>query len=83
MGFLDKAKDSMRKVAEQAQEGLSEAKDKGQEIVLKRKINGLAEELGHLVLRQKAGETGVEPEIDRVVSEVRAIEAEIAALDED
>jgi DNA anti-recombination protein RmuC len=82
MGLLDKAVDAAKKVADAAQEGLSEAKDKGQELVLKRKINGFAEEIGHLVARQKGGESGLDGEIDRLVGEMRAAEAEIKALEE-
>lgn len=82
MGILDKAVDAAKKVAETAQEGISDAKDKGQGMVLKRKINGYAEEIGHLVVRQKGGETGLDAEVDRLVGEVRAVEAEIKALDE-
>ncbi len=82
MGILDKAVDAAKKVADAAQEGLAEAKDKGQGLVLKRKINGYAEEIGHLVARQKGGETGLDTEVDRLVSEMRAAEAEIKALDE-
>jgi hypothetical protein len=82
MGILDKAVDAAKKVAETAQEGLSEAKDKGQTVVLKRKVNGFAKEIGHLVIRQKGGETGLDAEIDRLVGEARAVEAEIKALDE-
>jgi len=82
MGLLDKAVDAAKKVAETAQEGLAEAKDKGQEMVLKRKINGLAEEIGHIVVRQKGGEAGLDGEVDRLVSEIRAAEAEIKALEE-
>jgi hypothetical protein len=83
MGILDKAVDAAKKVAETAQEGFSEAKDKGQTVVLKRKVNGFAEEIGHLVIRQKGGEAGLDAEIDRLVGEVRAVEAEMKALDED
>jgi len=83
MGILDKAVDAGKKVAETAQEGFSEAKDKAQGVVLKRKVNGFAEEIGHLVIRQKGGEAGLDAEIDRLVGEVRAVEAEIKALDED
>lgn len=82
MGILDKAVDAAKKVAETAQEGISEAKDKGQGLVIKRKINGYAEEIGHLVVRQKGGETGLDGEVDRLVGEIRAAEAEIKALDE-
>jgi hypothetical protein len=82
MGLLDKAVDAAKKVADAAQEGLSEAKDKGQEMVLKRKINGYAEEIGHIVIRQKNGEAGLDGELDRLVGEIRAAEAEIKALEE-
>lgn len=82
MGLLDKAADAAKKLADAAQEGLSEAKDKGQEMVLKRKINGYAEEIGHLVVRQKGGESGLDAEVDRLVGEIRAAEAEIKALEE-
>lgn len=82
MGMLDKAKDAAKKVADVAQEGLAEAKDKGQELVLRRKINGLAEEIGHLVVRQKGGESGLDAEIDRLAGEIRAADAEIKALEE-
>ncbi len=82
MGLLDKAVDAAKKVADAAQEGLSEAKDKGQSLVLRRKVNALAEEIGHIVLRQKGGESGLDGEIDRLVGEVRAAEAEIKALEE-
>ncbi len=82
MGFLDKAKETAKKVADSAQDAVGDAKEKGQELLLKRKINGWAEEIGHLVLRQKAGESGLDDEIDKLVSEVRAAEAEIDALDE-
>ncbi len=83
MGILDKAVDAGKKVAETAQEGLSDAKDKAQSVVLKRKVNGFAEEIGHLVIRQKGGEAGLDTEIDRLIGEVRAVEAEMKALDED
>lgn len=83
MGLMDKAGAAAKKVADVAQEGLSEAKDKGQTMVLRRKINGYAEELGYLVMRQKDGEAGLETEIDRLVGEIRAGEAEIRALDEE
>lgn len=82
MGLLDKAVDAAKKVADAAQEGLSEAKDKGQEMVLKRKINGYAEEIGHIVIRQKNGESGLDGELERLVGEIRAAEAEIKALEE-
>ena len=83
MGLVDKAKDAAKRATDAAQKGASEARDKAQELGLKRRQNALAEELGHVVVRQHDGESGLEDEVARLVSEIRAIGAEIAALDED
>ncbi len=82
MGLLDKAKETAKKAQDAAAKGLDQAKDKGQEFNLKRKQNTLAEELGHIVFRQREGEAGLDAEIDRLVGELRAVKAEIDALDE-
>jgi hypothetical protein len=50
---------------------------------LKRRQNALAQDLGFLVVRQRDGESGLDAEIDRMVGEVKAVQAEIDALDED
>jgi hypothetical protein len=83
VGLVDKAKDAAKRAADAAQKGAGEAKDKAQELSLKRKQNALAEDLGHLVVRQRDGESGLDAEIDRVVSEIRAVQAEMDALDDD
>ena len=83
MGLVDKAKDAAKRAADAAQKGAGEARDKAQELSLKRKQNALAEDLGHLVVRQRDGESGLDAEIDRVVSEIRAVQAEMEALDDD
>ena len=83
MGLVDKAKDAAKRAADAAQKGAGEARDKAQELSLKRKQNALAEDLGHLVVRQRDGESGLDAEIDRLVSEIRAVQAEIDALDDD
>jgi DNA anti-recombination protein RmuC len=83
VGLLDKAKDAAKKAQETASKGISEAKDKGQEYTLKRRQNALAEELGQIVFRQREGEAGLDAEIDRLVGEMRALKAEIDALDEE
>ena len=49
---------------------------------LKRKQSALAADLGRIVFRQREGETGLDAEIDRLVSEMRGVRAEIEALDE-
>jgi hypothetical protein len=82
MGLMDKAKDVAKKAGDVAQKGLEEAKDKGQELTLRRKLNSLAEELGHVVYRQRDGESGLDGEVERIVSEMRGVRAEIDALEE-
>lgn len=83
MGLVDKAKDAAKRAQEAAQKGAGEARDKAQELSLKRRLNGLAEDLGHIVFRQREGETGLDAEVDRLVSEMRGVRAEIEALGED
>ncbi len=83
MGFADKARDAAKKAVDAAQKGAGEARDKAQEMTLKRKMNGVAEELGYTVVRQRDGESGLDAHIDRLVSEIRATQAEIDALEED
>jgi hypothetical protein len=82
VGLVDKARDAAKRATEAAQKGASEARDKALELSLKRRLNGLAEDLGHVVFRQRDGETGLDAEVDRLVSEMRAVRAEIEALDE-
>jgi hypothetical protein len=83
MGLVDKAEDAARRAAGVARKGAEGARDKAQELGLKRRSNALAEELGHVVVRQHDGEPGLEPEVERLVAEIRAVRAEIAGLDED
>jgi hypothetical protein len=83
VGLVDKAKDAAKRAADAAQKGAGEARDKAQELGLKRRQNALAEDLGYLVVRQRDGESGLDAEIDRVVSEIRAVQAEMDALDEE
>jgi hypothetical protein len=81
MGLVDKAKEAAKRAADAAQKGAEEARDKAQELGLKRKQNALAQDLGYLVVRQRDGESGLDAEIDRVVSEIKAVRAEMDALD--
>ena len=83
MGLVDKAKDAATRAADVARKGAGEARDKAQEMGLRKRMNALAEELGHVVVRQRDGEPGLDAEVDRLVSEIRAVRAEIAALDEE
>jgi len=83
MGLMDKARDAAKVAADRAQKGLDEAKDAGQKVTLRRRLGALSGELGDVVFRQREGEAGLEPEVDRLVDEMRAVRAEIAALEED
>lgn len=83
MGFVDKAKDAAKKASDAAQKGAAEAKDKAHDFNLKRQVNTLAEELGYLVVRQRDGEAGLDGEIDRLVSEIRASQAEVGGNRQD
>ena len=83
MGFVDKARDAAKKASDAAQKGAAEAKDKAHDYNLKRQVSALAEELGHLVVRQRDGEGGLDAEIDRLVSEIRATQAEIEGHHDD
>lgn len=79
MGFMDKLKDTAQKGMDAAQKGMGEAKEKASELTLKRKFNGLAEELGTLVFRQREGDAGLDAEIDRVIGEMREVVAQLDA----
>ncbi len=81
--FLDRAKDAAKQAGDMAKQGVEQAKDRGQEMSLNRKFNGLAEELGQIVFRQREGEGGLEAEVDRLVAEMRGVQAEIEGLDEE
>lgn len=81
MGLVDKAKDAAGRAAVIARKGAEEARDKAQELGMTRRSNALAEELGHVVVRQHDGEPGLEGEVERLVTEIRAVRAEIAGLD--
>lgn len=82
MGFMDKVRETAQKGVDAAQKGAAEAREKASEMSLKRRFNASAEQLGLLVYRQREGEAGLEADIDRLVSEMRGIAAELDALDE-
>lgn len=80
MGFTDKAKDLANKTADAAQKGAKDARDMGEKLMLQRKLNATAEELGHVVYRQHQGMRGLEDEVNHLVSEMKALQAEIDAI---
>lgn len=82
MGLVDKAREAAKRASDAAQKGATEAREKAQELSLKRRLNSLAEDLGQVVYRQREGEAGLDAEIDRLVSEMRGVRAEIDALEQ-
>jgi hypothetical protein len=76
MALLDKAKESATRLAEQA-------KDKFAEVKGRRRADGLLEELGKIVYRQRTGrvEPTDEPEIERLVAELKSLDAAAASTD--
>jgi len=85
MGLLDKVKETAQKGADLAKEGVKAGQDKLDEQKLKKKVGDLKEELGGVVYAQRSGTTvtGVDPDVDiaRIVAEINAIEAELAAAE--
>src|SRR4051794_12989687 len=84
MGLLDKVKETAQKGADFAKEGVKAGQDKLDEQKLKKKIGELKEELGGVVYDQKAGRTSAggldaDVEIARIVAEINAVEADLAA----
>jgi hypothetical protein len=81
MGFLDKVKDTANKAAEQVQKAAETGQDKLEESKLKKKVGDLKEELGGIVYGQRTGAIPAgDEEIARLVSEIQAVEADLAAV---
>ena len=81
MSLLDKVKETAQKGADFAKEGVKAGQDKLDTMKVEKKIGDLKAELGGLVYAQKTGgaPADADAEIDRVVGEIQAAEAELAA----
>jgi hypothetical protein len=82
MGFQDQVRGYASTAGDAVKQYTGAARAKGQELTLKRRQKALAGDLGQIVFRQREGETGLDAEIDRLVSEMRGVRAEIEALHE-
>ena len=82
MGIVDDVRDYAKRAGDAVKRHAGTARTKAQEASLKRRQSGLASDLGQIVFRQREGETGLDAEIDRLVSEMRGVRAEIEALHE-
>ena len=82
MGFMDKVKETAAKGTEMAKSGVKAGQDKLDEQKTRKKIGDLKEELGGVVYAQKTG-TGngsADAEIERLVSEIKDAEEELATI---
>lgn len=80
MALADEVREFAKRAGDTAKRGAETARGKTQELTLKRRQNALAADLGHIVFRQRDGETGLDAEIDRLVAEMRGVQAEIDGL---
>jgi hypothetical protein len=79
MGRLEKAREAAQRLGEAAQKLGEQARDKTHELALQRKFDGLAKDVGELVFRQRQGESGLDAEVDRLISEMRGVRSELDA----
>jgi hypothetical protein len=82
MALVEDVREFAKRAGDSARKGAGAARDKAQRLGLTRRQNALAADLGHIVFRQREGETGLDAEIDRLVSEMRGVRAEIEAQDD-
>jgi hypothetical protein len=75
VGFIDKLKEAAQEGVEVAKKGAAAAKDKVEDVQLRRKADDLAKQVGYLVVK---GE-GSGEEATRLVSEIKDLEAQLAA----
>ena len=79
MSLTDKAKVVAGKAVAEAKKGAAKVQEKVENVQLRQKANGLAKEVGYLVVKGKSGEAVPDGEIDRLVAEIRSIEDQIKA----
>jgi hypothetical protein len=84
MSLLDKMKETAQKGVEKTKEAVSAGQDMLEVRKIENKIEELKEELGGLVYGQRTGAPAenVDAEIDRLVGEIRAAEAELAQVNQ-
>jgi hypothetical protein len=58
------------------------ARDRAEELALRRREHVLSRELGGLIVRREDGDDGLEEEIGRTLAELRGTRAELTALEE-
>ena len=79
MNLTDKAKSVAGKAVDEAKKGAAKVQGKVEDVQLRQKANGLAKEIGYLVVKEKGGEKAPEGEIDRLAAEIASIEEKIGS----
>jgi hypothetical protein len=79
VSLLDKAKSVAEKAVAEAKKGAAQVQEKVEDVQLRRKADGLAKELGYLVVKERGGDASAAGDIDRLVAEIGTIEEQIAA----
>jgi seryl-tRNA synthetase len=79
MSLTDRAKEVTGKAVAEAKKGAAKVQEKVENVQLRQKANGLAKEIGYLVVKEKGGESVPAGEIDRLAAEIRSIEDQIKA----
>ena len=79
MSLTDRAKEVTGKAVAEAKKGAAKVQEKVENVQLRQKANGLAKEIGYLVVKEKGGESVPSGEIDRLAAEVSSIEEQIKA----
>lgn len=79
MGFMDKVKDVANKAADQAKHATAVGKEKIEDVRLQKKIDGLCEEIGKLVVAQRRSiaPADADAQIDAKVAEVADLERQM------
>lgn len=77
MSLVDRARETAKKAGDAAQKRAGQAREKSQELTLRRRYNSLAADLGQIVFRQREGEVGLDAEVERLLDEMRGTKAEL------
>jgi hypothetical protein len=79
MGLMDKVKAAAEKAAAEAKKGTAQVKGKLEDAQLRRKADDAAKRLGYLIFKERAQGEPAGEDADRLVEEIGALEAQIAA----
>jgi hypothetical protein len=78
MGLMDKVKAAADKAVTEAKKGTAQIKEKVGDAQLRRKADDAAKRLGYLVVKERTEGVPAGEEADQLVSEIQALEAQIA-----